>query len=52
MPSLDQSVALHIALDMWAVELPIELKIVPAPVHTIYYFWATYRADNLPLKDK
>jgi hypothetical protein len=36
----------------WAVELPIEFETVPAPVHTAYYFWAKYRAENLPLKDE
>jgi hypothetical protein len=34
--------------DIWAVELTIEFEIVPAPVHTFHYFWAIYRAENLP----
>jgi hypothetical protein len=47
-----QSIALHDVDDIWAVELPIEFEVVPTPVHTVYYFWAIYRAENLPLKDE
>jgi hypothetical protein len=47
-----QSIDLHDADDIWAGELSIEFKIVPAPVHTVYYFWAIYRVENLPLKDE
>jgi hypothetical protein len=50
-PSVAQSIALHDAYDIWAFELSIEFEIVPVPVHTVYYFWAVYRAENLPLKD-
>jgi hypothetical protein len=44
---LAQSIVFHDADDIWAVELPIEFEILPVPVHTIYYFWAIYRAENL-----
>jgi hypothetical protein len=37
---LSQSIALHDADDIWA------------SVHTIYYFWVIYRADNIPLKEE
>jgi hypothetical protein len=43
-----------LADDIWAVGLLIEFEIVPAPeiVHTVFYFWAIYRAENFPLKDE
>jgi hypothetical protein len=50
--SVAQSIALHDADDNRAVELSNELEIVHAPVHTVYYFWVVYRAENLPLKDE
>jgi hypothetical protein len=34
-PSVAQSFVLHDADDIWAVELPIEFEIVPAPVHRL-----------------
>jgi hypothetical protein len=33
--------------DIWAVELLIDFGILPAPVHTIYFFWAIYLAEIL-----
>jgi hypothetical protein len=51
-PSAAQSIALHDSDDIWAVQLVIESKNVPAPVQTVYYFWAKYRAENLPLRDE
>jgi hypothetical protein len=39
-PSEAQSIVLHDAADIWAVELAIEFKFLLAPIHTIYYFWA------------
>jgi hypothetical protein len=34
-----------------SIAAELEFEIVPAPVHTIYYFWAIYRVENLPPKD-
>jgi hypothetical protein len=51
-PTVAQSIALHDADDIWAVELHIEFEIVSAPVHTVYYFWTIYCGENFPLNDE
>jgi hypothetical protein len=45
--SVDQSIAIYDADDIWPVQLPLEFEIAPAFVHTVIN-----RAENLPLKNE